>query len=86
MYGMEKGVGVHFQHGIRKKNAKKWILLNNPLFNNVCTGLKSPWMKFIHIKDKKKSNKLGLSCAKLKIVELKIEDKTISGLNENWGE
>ena len=31
-------------------------------------------------------NKLGLSCAKLRIVELKIEDNKILGLNENWGE
>jgi len=27
--------------------------------------------------------KLGLSCAKLRIVELKIEDKKMLGLNEN---
>ena len=27
-----------------------------------------------------------LNCAKLRIVELKIEDNKILGLNENWGE
>ena len=32
----------------------------------------------------KKNNKLGLSCAKLRIVELKIEDNKILRLNENW--
>ena len=33
-----------------------------------------------------KINKLGLSCAKLRIVGLKIEDNKMLGLNENWGE
>ena len=28
--------------------------------------------------------KLGLSCAKLRNVELKIKDNKIVGLNENW--
>ena len=32
------------------------------------------------------NNKLGLSCVKLRIVELKMEDNIIFGLNENWGE
>ena len=32
--------------------------------------------------EEKEKDKLGLSCAKLRIVELKIEDK-ILGLNEN---
>ena len=31
-------------------------------------------------------NKLGLSCAKLRIVELKIEDNKMWGLNKNWVE
>ena len=31
-------------------------------------------------------DKLGLSCAKLRIVELKIEDNKMLGLNANWGE
>ena len=35
---------------------------------------------------KNKINKLGLSCAKLRIVELKIEDNKILRLNENWSE
>ena len=30
-----------------------------------------------------KDNKLGLSCTKLRIVELKIEENKILGLNEN---
>ena len=33
-----------------------------------------------------RTNKLGLSCAKLRIVELKIEDNKMLGLNENWDE
>ena len=32
------------------------------------------------------NDKLGLSCTKLRIVELKIEDNKILGLKENWGE
>ena len=33
---------------------------------------------------KKEKNNLGLSCAKLKIDEFRIEDTKIFGLNENW--
>ena len=32
---------------------------------------------------KMNTNKLGLSCAKLKIIELKIDENKILGLNEN---
>ena len=41
---------------------------------------------FIRNKRDNMLNKLGLSCAKLRIVELKIEDNKMLGLNENFGE
>ena len=44
-----------------------------------CDKMKIPY----HLKEVK--YKLGLSCAKLRIVELKIEDNKILGVNKNLG-
>ena len=51
------------------------------LFNHGERKLHSIWINKLDLNNK--LNKLGLSCAKLRIVELKIDENKILGLNEN---
>ena len=46
--------------------------------------LEGYWQNVLATFQANDGNKLGLSCAKLRIVELKIEDNKILGLNEHW--